>query len=316
MAIFPDGIEKADSLKSTFTKKNLAYDKCTAKGSNDNALALRVKALESEGWEQKKQNKRSVQMVRPKPEDRRLEDDVWCMFYQLGFHELNIDRNLNFVIAPDVPGRQIDQFAKDDETVFLVECRHAKSKGKKSIKDLLEKITSYREQISKQIRSHYGAKRKLKVKWGVALKNIDVNLADRKLLESKGIALITDEDIEYFSNLSKLLKGAARYQFLAYYLSGEKVEALKLEVPATEGKMGGRRFYNFLISPQHLIKIAYVSHKAASSQKTENTYQRIIKTARLKNIAEYIDRGGQFPTNIVINICLTSAPLGHIEVFS
>ncbi|WP_457554038.1 hypothetical protein, partial [Desulfobacula sp.] len=31
-------------------------------------------------------------------------------------------------------------------------------------------------------------------------------------------------------------------------------------------------------------------------------YQRMLQPARLKKIASYIDNGGQFPTNIVINI--------------
>jgi len=85
-------------------------------------------------------------------------------------------------------------------------------------------------------------------------------------------------------------------------MSGEKVQGLRLEVPATRGEMGGVPFYNFLISPQHLLKIGYVSHKSANSKKDTDTYQRIINTKRLKNIGAYIDDDGQFPTNIVINI--------------
>jgi DGQHR domain-containing protein len=64
--------------------------------------------------------------------------------------------------------------------------------------------------------------------------------------------------------------------------------------------MGGVTFYNFLISPMDLLKISYISHKATSANDLE-TYQRMVKPTRLKKIAAYIDNGGQFPTNIVIN---------------
>ena len=64
----------------------------------------------------------------------------------------------------------------------------------------------------------------------------------------------------------------------------------------------GTPFFHFLISPYHLLKIGYVSHKAPTSDDDADTYQRLITTSRLKKIAKFIDGGGQFPTNIVINI--------------
>ncbi len=104
----------------------------------------------------------------------------------------------------------------------------------------------------------------------------------------------------YTIRLTGPLKEAARYQFLARYLKGEGIDGLRIDVPATKGKMGGITFYNFLISPFDLLKIAYISHKATSANDLE-TYQRMVKPSRLKEIAAYIDDGGQFPTNIVIN---------------
>ena len=65
--------------------------------------------------------------------------------------------------------------------------------------------------------------------------------------------------------------------------------------------MGGTTFYNFLISPFDLLKIGYISHKTSSSINDFETYQRMIKPSRLRNIAKYVDEGGKFPTNIVIN---------------
>ncbi len=66
--------------------------------------------------------------------------------------------------------------------------------------------------------------------------------------------------------------------------------------------MGDETFYSFLIKPDELLKIAYVGHKASRDIENLDTYQRMLQPKRLKKIAEYINSGGKFPTNIVVNL--------------
>ena len=82
---------------------------------------------------------------------------------------------------------------------------------------------------------------------------------------------------------------------------GQKIDGLAREVVATRGKMGGETFYTFLIRPDELLKIAYVGHKASRDTENLATYQRMLQPRRLKKIADYINGGGRFPTNIVVN---------------
>ena len=56
------------------------------------------------------------------------------------------------------------------------------------------------------------------------------------------------------------------------------------------------------MSPHELLRVAYISHMGKTSNSDLETYQRMVKPARLKSIGAYIDEGGTFPTNIVINI--------------
>ena len=98
------------------------------------------------------------------------------------------------------------------------------------------------------------------------------------------------------------LKSAARYQFLAHMFGGLKIDGLAREVFATRGKMGGDTFYTFLIRPDELLKIAYVGHKSSRDEENLQTYQRMLQPSRLKRIAQYINGGGKFPTNIVVNL--------------
>jgi DNA sulfur modification protein DndB len=88
---------------------------------------------------------------------------------------------------------------------------------------------------------------------------------------------------------------------------GEKVEGLRTKLPATKGRAGGIIFYNFLISPHDLLRIAYISHKSKTSNDGFDSYQRMVKPSRLIAIGHYIDGGGKFPTNIVLNFKLNTA---------
>jgi DGQHR domain-containing protein len=95
---------------------------------------------------------------------------------------------------------------------------------------------------------------------------------------------------------------AGRYQFLAEFLAGERIPGLSgIKVPATRGYFGPDKFYSFTISARHLLKIAFVNHQALNHPDSRPAYQRMINKARLQKIGKFIEDGGFFPTNILIN---------------
>jgi DGQHR domain-containing protein len=300
MASFEDGLVSGDEAKKVAVARAKSVDEKTVSANKKDALETKVQGEIQDGWAVAKKNKSSVRMAKPKPVDRQLEDDVWTLLYKLGFKELNATRNFTIKLGENSPARQIDIFAKDSETVFIVECTHAQQTGPKSIKGLIDKINGLREDVVKAVHAHFGRSPKLKIKWAIATRNVDWRKADKDRAAEAGIAIISDHDIAYYTKLTGYLKEAARFQFLARYLQGEGVDGLKIEIPATKGSMGGVTFYNFLISPYDLLKISYISHKATAMNDLD-TYQRMVKPARLTSLANYIDSGGQFPTNIVIN---------------
>jgi DNA sulfur modification protein DndB len=296
------GLAHRDELRAIYAQKAKTYDERTVSANSKEALDLKVAGEKADGWEVLRPNKRSVRIKKKKPDDRQLEDDVWCALYKMGFKELNIDRNFTLQFSSKTRPRQLDVFAKDDQTVFIVECTQSRDSGHKSVKSLLDKIGSIRADVVNAVHRHYGRDPALKVKFAIATRNIGWRSADKANCERTGIVIITEADIDYFDKLAGFLKFAARYQFLGRYLEGERVEGLRTYVPATKGRMGGQVFYNFLISPHDLLKVAYISHKAKTSNDDLATYQRMVKPARLKAIGRYIDEGGKFPTNIVINL--------------
>jgi DGQHR domain-containing protein len=295
------GLISGDALKPVYAVKSKTVDEKTVAASSEDALLQKIAAEEADGWRVLRRNVKSARLAKDKPIDRQLEDDVWSLLYRMGFKELNFDRNFSIQVNEDTPPRQLDVFAKDDETVFIVECTHSREVGPKSVKALLDKIGAVRPDVIKVVQKHYGREKKLKIKFAIATRNIEWRAADRSLAESTGIPIITEDDLKYFNRLTSILKTAARYQFLGRYFEGEKVEGLRAKVPAARGSMGKKTFYNFLISPHDLLRISYISHMRRASNDDLDTYQRMVKPTRLASIGRYIDGGGTFPTNIVIN---------------
>jgi DNA sulfur modification protein DndB len=85
-------------------------------------------------------------------------------------------------------------------------------------------------------------------------------------------------------------------------LPGKTIPGLEIRVPAIRAKMGGYTCYTFAASPEYLLKISYVSHRAKGKASDVNTYQRMIQKSRLRLIRRYIQDNGIFPTNIVISL--------------
>ncbi|MGL3709403.1 hypothetical protein ACSYAY_00865 [Leptospirillum ferriphilum] len=135
MVSFTDGLVVGDEAKKINGSRSKSVDEKTVTAGKNDALTTKVQGEEQDGWSVVKRNKKSVRMSKPKPPDRQLEDDVWCLLYRLGFKELNAGRDFTIKLGQDAPGRQIDIFAKDDETVFIVECTQALTTGPKSIKN-------------------------------------------------------------------------------------------------------------------------------------------------------------------------------------
>lgn len=271
-------------------------------GSTKDLIAKKVKLEEADGWRTVRKNVKSTRMAKAKPADEQHEDEVWCTLAQMGFMEMSKGRQFTMMVEAGLPPRQIDVFAKDDETVVIVECTRREAPGRRSMTSLIEKIQANREGFHKSILGAYGRHPKLKVKPVIATRNIEWSAADLDRCARAKIGVLTDGELNYYLELVKHLKQAARYQFLGHMFGGQKIDGLANQVVATRGKMGGDTFYTFLLRPDELLKIAYVGHKASRDIEGLATYQRMLQPQRLKKIAKYINDGGKFPTNIVVNL--------------
>lgn len=279
------------------------------RGKGNEFKSVRHPLVEEEiakGWTVAKKNKTTTRLSRPKAQDKALEDRVWTLMYRMGFKFLSeqggafqlLDEN-----EPEGPDNQIDIVAIDDEVAFAIECKSS-SKPRKfaDFSSDLAKHVSLRDRFARAVRDQYQALAKrpsVFVFWTAA---IIVTDNDRTRADSQHVEMLDESELDYYEQLVSQIGVAARFQFLADVLEGRSVPGLEITVPAIRTRIGGFTAYTFSVSPEYLLKIAFVSHRARGKASDIDAYQRMLKRARLRSIRDYISEGGIFPTNIVVNI--------------
>jgi DNA sulfur modification protein DndB len=257
------------------------------------------------GWGLEKEFKTSKRLKKNKSHDVLFEDKVWALFASLGFRLLNKDRKLelSYDKSNNKPTQQTDVFAKDDETIIIVECKSTKEENKRG--DFKKELEAYKSKIGglRTTINQLFPDQKLKFKFILATENYSISEPDLGRLNNINGVHFDDEVIDYYVNMQKQIGLASRYQLLGSLFGGQEIPELDNKIPAIKGKMGGHTYYSFSIEPEKLLKVGYVLHRNKANVNMMPTYQRIIKRSRLKSVHEFIDnKKGYFPNSIIISI--------------
>ena len=198
--------------------------------------------------------------------------------------------------------KQVDVYAEDDETVLVIECKSSKQTGRRSLQKDIQETSSLQQYFRKAIYTRYTGRAKPKIIWGYATNNILWTPPDMERAQATNIRILTENKIEYFETFIKHMGPAGKYQVLGEFLRGQKIPGLaNIKLPAIRGKIGGQVFYSFVATPRNLLKISFVNHQALNHPDGRPAYQRMISSLRIKRIGRFIEKGGFFPTNILIN---------------
>ena len=250
------------------------------------------------GWEEKRPYKRSVRLRKAKPVDELLEDEVWLLFKNMGFTEMNKDRD--FRIQAGSIKKQIDVFASDATHAFVVECKTSVEGASISRRDILE-IASLKKDIRESVRKHY-KNRAMQVSFVIATRNINWSKSNSTLAKQKKIFAWKEAELVYYHQLIKQLGTSAKFQIYSILFRSKKIPQLKnIRVPAIRGGRGTGRYYCFVIQPEKLLQVAYVHHREASLKDIVDSYQRMLAPRRLGQIDRFISSGGYFRNNIIIS---------------
>ena len=254
----------------------------------------------AEGWEEVSTSKHKARIQKLKPFGVKFEDDIWCMFYNLGFRNLNYDENLVIQWGENKGDHhQLDVVAIGEEAIFVVECKAAENIKAASFKQEIDEICLYKEGVMKALRQIYGENKKVKFLFATRNFTFTEGCEDEKRLSNNKIFHFSDNTYEYVNSLIKSYKSTVIYQFYGLMFQHERINNDKIRVPALKGTMGGHNYYMLSIEPAKLLKIGFVLHRTkVNTQISMPTYQRLLVPSRLKGIGEFIDKGGYFPNSV------------------
>jgi len=171
------------------------HKKITAKTAS---LLKEKAALEvQDGWRIAKKNKRSYVLAQLKKTDEQLEDEVWCMMAKMGFTELSYGRNFQMNVGKEVPSRQIDIFAKDEEVALIVECTQCEEPKTKSMMKLIEKLMAIRSGLYKSVTAYYGREADIKPRLVIATRNVVWRNVDLLKCQEADISILADDELDY-----------------------------------------------------------------------------------------------------------------------
>ena len=261
-------------------------------------------AEECKGWVVQRAGKRSSRLRRPKTHDRWLEDRAWCLLYAMGYRVMNAENfKVTFTRANgSIATKQIDVYAEDEETALVVECKSRAERGRRSLQKDIQETISLQSDLRKAIDDRFAGRSRPKVVWIYVTSNILWSRPDIERADSGDVKIVTENELQYFETFVRHMGPAGKYQILGEFLKGQKIPGLAdVKLPAIRGKIGGERYYSFVTTPRHLLKIAFINHQALNHPDGRPAYQRMISSARIKDIGSFIQKGGFFPTNILVN---------------
>ncbi len=292
-----------DALKIKYKAKNTEFD--TMK-----VLHSEVESYESNGWIAGTPLKTRTPISRKKGHYRQFEDDIWCMFYNLGFRILNSDDNLRIPWG-DKSGedKQIDVLAIGEDAIFVVECKSAEKPKSQSFQQALIEISNYKIGLAESLQQLYGKDKRVKFIFATRNYRIESEGDDAERMRNNQIYHLDDNAFNYITNLVKSYQTSVIYQFYGLMFKDELINDTPIVIPALKGKMGGRNYYLFSIEPSTLLKIGFVLHRTKVNDSLAPTYQRLLVPKRLKGITKFIDDGGFFPNSIILNFADPSSDI-------
>ena len=311
LILFSPLIEDEAKLKKEARKRASRFDFQTVHKAD-------VQEELNKGWEVQKRLTKTIKLRRKKPHDKWLEDRFFGLITKMGYKVVNGD---NFTISfkrksGTIGKKQIDVYAEDDKTVFIVECKSKKNFVPRSLQKDLEETRALQAYLRNSIFKRYETqgKPKPKIIWIYATYNILWSKTDIERAVDGGIKILTENEIQYFETFIKHMGPAGRYQILGEFLKGQKIPGLSdARITAIRGKIGKEVFYSFVSCPRDLLKVAFINHQALNNPDGNPAYQRMISSSRIKEIGKFIEGGGFFPTNILVNFTdtLKWEPLPH-----
>ncbi len=257
-----------------------------------------------EGWKDLRLYKNKKRIFKEKDISEKLEDKVWLLFYDIGINKIS-SKNFSLLLRESngiKKTKQIDVLALDNNIVFIIECKTKEELGKKSLKKEIAEFALIKSTIHSAIKG-YLQNRELKFIDIYITENILWDKNDEIDAKENNILVWDEYDLLALEELVEVAGKGAKYQIFNRIFYDQEIRGFDIKVPAIKAKMGGYTYYVFSMKPEDLLKISYVHRRQQKSDLIDlaNTYQRMIKQSRIRQIELFIKNGGFFPGSIILN---------------
>ena len=181
--------------------------------------------------------------------------------------------------------------------MVIIECTTQRKNLRPKIEEFKGKIHEIKRGLD-YVSEYRDYNRKKNIIFTLASKSSSIATYEELALKEPRIILLDSDKLTYYEKLAKAIPFRAKFDLLSDFgFSMDSTETLS--VPAFKIEYGDTEMFNFFISPDDLIKISYVARRESQRR---DFYQRMVEIQRLKGITEFLEKGGIFPTNIVIAI--------------
>jgi DNA sulfur modification protein DndB len=128
----------------------------------------------AQGWSVVHQGAKSLRISKPKDHDALLEDRFWFLCYKLGYPVISGPRFGITYLRNDnsIGAKQVDVFAKDDETCLVVECKSREQRGRRSLQKDIHETEALQKSFANSVRAAFSDSVKLKILWFYVTNNI------------------------------------------------------------------------------------------------------------------------------------------------
>lgn len=221
-----------------------------------------------------------------------FEEEVRYYLKKIGLRDVNGGANFR------VGGHQIDACGGWDDFLLVCECTQSQS-PRSSIRNLILELRGKAAEVRRGFRGVPGYESYRRFEFAIVTRGIEYTQNDCELARQRpAVRLIPFQVLSYYRRLADILgHPVAIFNFLGEL--GVAPRDLDVpRVPAFRVQLS-RRYsgYLFWCIPQELLKVAYVARRESGREKY---YQRMLSAPRLKKIAEFVNKGGVFPNNIII----------------
>lgn len=219
----------------------------------------------------------------------RFEERVREFLKDLKFED--VDGGRRFIIN----GVQVDAVGGHEKTLLVIECT-----TKRKLRKEIEEIRGNIKILEKGFGGHPKYKKYRRHCFLIATNTRKIRPEDEKFSQQKPRIFLRDgRFLDYYERLYKLIGEYAKYNLLAEIRVKPSKKSL-IEVMALKTGIKDYPVYQFFIDPKKLLQVSYVARRERG---IEQYYQRLIKKNRIRDIVKFLDqRGGLFPTNMVISI--------------